>query len=214
MNRPDGLDAGTAGPPMPGTEIRIVRGGEVQVQRSALTFSGYLDKPDATAEAFTPGGEWLRTGDLGEIVDDRRLRSTGRAKERIAPSAGRKIAPAPIGRAQRRPADLARALSWRGLQVSRRAAFPAPGGGGIVGRSQAIADPWPALAHRPALRLELQEAVDRVNDGLARTGQIKAFAVTDAEFTTESGELTPTLEPMRSVIASRCAEHFNRLHST
>jgi acyl-CoA synthetase (AMP-forming)/AMP-acid ligase II len=42
--------------------------------------AGYLDDPEATAQALSPAG-WLRTGDLG-VVDDRGcLRIVGRVKD-------------------------------------------------------------------------------------------------------------------------------------
>jgi len=45
-------------------------------------FDGYLDRPDLTAEAFTPDG-WYRTGDLATIDDDGYLRITGRVRDVI-----------------------------------------------------------------------------------------------------------------------------------
>ena len=65
FHRPDAYDTDTVGPPMPGTEIRIDDDGEVLLERGPLTFAGYHGKPDATRDAFTTDGEWLRTGDLG-----------------------------------------------------------------------------------------------------------------------------------------------------
>jgi len=44
-------------------------------------FGGYLDRPEATAEAFTGDG-WFRTGDLG-VLDDGYLPISGRARELI-----------------------------------------------------------------------------------------------------------------------------------
>ncbi len=48
--------------------------------RSAAVMSGYWRDPEATAAAFWPDG-FVRTGDLGRLDDEGRLRLAGRAKE-------------------------------------------------------------------------------------------------------------------------------------
>jgi malonyl-CoA/methylmalonyl-CoA synthetase len=72
---------GTVGFPLPGVELRLARGGEIEV-RGPNVFRGYRERPDANAEAFTRDG-WFRTGDLGELDADGRLRIVGRAKELV-----------------------------------------------------------------------------------------------------------------------------------
>src|SRR5579884_1016404 len=72
---------GTVGFPFPGVELRLDAEGEVQV-RGPNVIAGYLDRPDATAEAFTADG-WFRTGDLGERDGEGYLRLVGRSKELI-----------------------------------------------------------------------------------------------------------------------------------
>jgi malonyl-CoA/methylmalonyl-CoA synthetase len=84
--------AGTVGGPFPGQEARIVDVasrfplppgviGEIEV-RGPHVFAGYINRPDATAEAFDPEG-WFRTGDLGWVSDDGYFTITGRARELI-----------------------------------------------------------------------------------------------------------------------------------
>ena len=61
--------AGAVGFPLPGVELRLAPGsGEIEV-RGPNVFAGYLGRPDANAEAFTPDG-WFRTGDLGALDPD------------------------------------------------------------------------------------------------------------------------------------------------
>ena len=55
--------------------------GEIEV-RGPNVFAGYLDRPEANAEAFSPDG-WFRTGDLGALDADGALRIVGRAKELV-----------------------------------------------------------------------------------------------------------------------------------
>jgi acyl-CoA synthetase (AMP-forming)/AMP-acid ligase II len=71
--------ATTAGVPCDGVEVRIADDGEVLV-RGYGVMQGYLDDPDATAQAIDGDG-WLRTGDLGNFTDTGRLRIVGRKKD-------------------------------------------------------------------------------------------------------------------------------------
>ncbi len=79
----DSLARGNVGRPIAGVEARLVeasgadRGaGELQV-RGACVFAGYLNRPEATAEAFAEGG-WLRTGDLLRATENGSFEFVGR----------------------------------------------------------------------------------------------------------------------------------------
>ena len=63
--------------------------GEVVLRGDNVT-AGYLDNPQANADAFMDG--WLKTGDLGTLDEDGRLNLTGRKKE-IINRGGEKISP-------------------------------------------------------------------------------------------------------------------------
>src|SRR5437868_4028046 len=84
FHRPNDYGFDSVGRPMRGTELRIADDDELLIRRSALTFSGYWRRPDATRDAFTIDGEWLRTGDLGRMDARGRLVITGRKKEMLA----------------------------------------------------------------------------------------------------------------------------------
>jgi acyl-CoA synthetase (AMP-forming)/AMP-acid ligase II len=71
--------ATTAGLPCEDVEVRIADDGEVLV-RGYNVMQGYLDDPDATAEAIDRDG-WLHTGDLGALDAAGRLRIVGRKKD-------------------------------------------------------------------------------------------------------------------------------------
>ena len=89
---------GEVGRPLPGVEVRLVDDdgasigegmpGEIQVKGPGV-FSEYWERPEATAEAFTPDG-WFRTGDTA-VVEDGRYRILGRSSVDILKSGGEKI---------------------------------------------------------------------------------------------------------------------------
>lgn len=83
---------GTAGVKGADGIIRTQGVGEIVVQTPSL-MSGYLDRPDLTADVMSNG--WYATGDLGEIDAAGNIRLTGRAKDEIN-RAGFKVQPAEI----------------------------------------------------------------------------------------------------------------------
>jgi fatty-acyl-CoA synthase len=79
--------------PHPGVEVRIAADGEIQL-RGWNVMQGYCNNPEANAKAFTEDG-WLRTGDLGELTSDGRLRMIGRLKD-VFRVGGENVAPAEV----------------------------------------------------------------------------------------------------------------------
>jgi len=93
FNRTDRSKPGTAGMVLPGVEIRIAPDGEV-LARGPNVMLGYWKNPEATAEAIEDG--WLHTGDLGTLDADGFLTITGRKKELLVLSNGKKVVPTQI----------------------------------------------------------------------------------------------------------------------
>src|SRR5262249_48823855 len=81
---PDDSDedrAETLGRPLPHTEVKITRDGEL-CTRGYHVMTGYFDNPDATAVAIDPDG-WLHTGDLATVDARGYYRINGRLKDMI-----------------------------------------------------------------------------------------------------------------------------------
>jgi len=108
LNLPDEGRMGTAGKPFPGVELRIdpsrleggkgspaegIRNevGEIQA-RGPNVFGHYLNRPEATREAFTEDG-WFRTEDMGVFDDEGFLHILGRISTLIVTESGEKVQP-------------------------------------------------------------------------------------------------------------------------
>ncbi|MGZ5091215.1 MAG: AMP-binding protein [Vulcanimicrobiaceae bacterium] len=96
LNRPGHARIGSAGQPLPGVELRIVKtgadeNGEIEV-RGPNVFAGYRDEPAATRESFTADG-WFRTGDLGRVDAQGYLYVHGRSTETLVLLSGEKLDP-------------------------------------------------------------------------------------------------------------------------
>jgi len=97
-NRPPHPSPGAVGWPLAGIEVRIHApdpdgDGEIVV-RGPNVFLGYWRQPEKTAEVLHDG--WFHTGDLGRVLNDGRVKITGRLKNMIATAAGKKIYPEEI----------------------------------------------------------------------------------------------------------------------
>lgn len=73
---------GTVGFPLPGVDLRLAEDTDEILLRGPNVMSGYWQRPEATADAFTDDG-WFRSGDVGAHDDDGYLRIVGRRKELI-----------------------------------------------------------------------------------------------------------------------------------
>jgi long-chain acyl-CoA synthetase len=213
FNRPAAYDFATAGPPMPGTDLAIARDGEVLVRRGPLTFAGYHGRPVESAEAFTPDGRWLKTGDLGELDGAGRLRITGRKKELIALATGKKIAPLPIEARLAADPWIAHAMVYGESRPFATALLCLrPDAVREWTRSQGLGEDLERLVDDPAVRAKVQALVDRVNAGLSRAEQIRRFALVPRELAEEREELTPTRKLRRAVVGERFRAELEALY--
>lgn len=162
---PASLELVGVGRPLPGTELRIVRDGELAGERvegelhvrAASLMDGYFAEPDATAAAIDAGG-WLATGDLGYVAGGD-LFVTGRVKDLII-KGGHNLMPAPIEEIAG-GVDGVRAgcVAAVGLPSARRGTELVV----VVAETKAAASEHPRLARRVREALRLRGiAVDRV----------------------------------------------------
>ncbi len=215
MNRPDSFRLDTVGAPMVGTEIHIDRDGQLLVKRNQLTFSGYFGRPDETRAAFNDDGQWLCTGDLASQDADGMLRITGRVKDLIALSNGKKVAPSPI-EAELSASPLIAAAVCVGegrhflsavLQIDRVAATAFAG-------QHAIHDAWPALLAHPDIRQAINAHVETVNGQRSRPEQVRAFCLVSDEWSVGDGALTATWKLRRSALVERYGAEIDALYGS
>jgi long-chain acyl-CoA synthetase len=91
----NGARPGSVGPPLPNVSLEIRNPnqegvGEIWV-RGPSVMAGYLENPEANAEAIRDG--WFKTGDLGREDGEGYIALTGRTKDLIVTSAGKNVYP-------------------------------------------------------------------------------------------------------------------------
>ena len=203
---------GSLGRPLLGVEVQIAEDGEILVRGGGVCL-GYYKDPAATAELLQDG--WLHSGDVGHLDSEGYLHITGRKKELLVTSGGKKTAPAPIELLLKAVPPVGNALvigERRKFLVALLTLDPE--------RARALARQhgWPedphALAADPRLRQHLHEAIEReVNPRLARFETIKRFAVLAEDFTIAGGELTPSMKVRRQVVEARHKDLIESLYA-
>jgi long-chain acyl-CoA synthetase len=214
VNSPEAFRIGTVGKPVPGTEIRIAGDGEILV-RGPQVMKGYLNNPEATAAVITPDG-WFHTGDVGEIDEDGFLRITDRKKDIIVTAGGKNIAPQPIENRIKQSRYVEQVVML-GDRRPYAVVLVVPTFDALEGwaREQGVAvgDRRALLENSRVQQLVAAEIQASVAD-LARFEQPKKIGLVPAEFTIESGELTPSQKVRRRIVERNYSELIDALYAS
>ncbi|WP_432097615.1 AMP-dependent synthetase/ligase [Streptomyces sp. bgisy100] len=203
---------GTVGQPLPGSVVRIADDGEVLLHGEHL-FSNYWNNETATAEALSEG--WFHTGDIGTLDTDGYLAITGRKKEIIVTAGGKNVAPAVIEDRIR-----AHALVAECMVVGDGRPFV----GALITLDEEFLPRWaedhgkPAgatateLRDDPELLAAVQQAVEDGNAAVSKAESVRKFRILPAQFTEESGHVTPSLKLKRNVVAKDFADEIEAIY--
>jgi long-chain acyl-CoA synthetase len=204
FNRKERYKLDTVGQAIPGVEVRVAADGEV-LTRGPHVMRGYWNDPAATAEALRGG--WLHTGDLGRLDAEGFLTITGRKKELLVLSNGKKVVPSYIEGLLVADPCIDQAVvhgegrhfltallvpHWEKVRAALRAAGVAEAG--------AAAE---CLAGHPAVAAFLRQRVDSALAGVSNWERVKKFVVVPRPFTVEGEELTVSLKLRRGVVLAR-----------
>jgi long-chain acyl-CoA synthetase len=214
FNRKSRNRPGTVGVALPRVEVKIAPDGEV-LTRGPHVMPGYWNNPGATAEAIRDG--WLHTGDLGSLDADGFLTITGRKKELLVLSNGKKVVPTHI----------------EGLLVADECIDQAAVyGEGKHFLTALLVPHWDnlrrvvancglrtdgcrsedELARHPAVRELLRKRVERQLADVAGYEQVKKFVVLPRPFTVAADELTVSLKLRRNVVFAKYQAELEALY--
>jgi long-chain acyl-CoA synthetase len=205
--------AGAVGQAFPGVEVRTAADREVLV-RGPLVTGGYYKDPALTTATIDADG-WLHTGDIGELGEAGFLRIVDRKKELIITSGGKNVSPAQVEyELQRHPLiGQACAIGDRRNYVTALLVLdPETTPGWARDRGIAFESMADLAAHAEVLA-EVGNGVAAANAHLARPEQVRRFALLPAEWTAQSGELTPSLKRRRAVIIDRYTREIEELYA-
>lgn len=211
VNTPRRVRFGSVGRPLPGTEVAIAEDGEILIAGPHV-FSGYHRDPGATGDALD--GNWLRSGDLGELDADGYLHITGRKKDLIITSSGKNISPENLESALRETRWISQAV----VAGERRPYLVAlvtldPDEAPKLADELGLAPDLAAMARDPRVHAAVAADVEAVNARFARIEQIKRFSILERDFSLEAGELTPTLKIKRNVVLEHFGDRVDALYA-
>jgi long-chain acyl-CoA synthetase len=187
---PGKVRVGYVGNTYPGVECKISEVGEVLV-KSPCNMMGYYKNPELTAQSYTEDG-FLKTGDMGVIDDQGRLKITGRVKELFKTSKGKYIAPVPIEN-RLNGHELIEAVCVTGPS------FPQPFALVMLPLEEhKQVEQNPSEAAR--VESEMTELLNHVNGLLEAHEKLSCIVVVKDLWTMENGFLTPTMKIKRNVI--------------
>ncbi|PPF44793.1 long-chain fatty acid--CoA ligase [Pseudoclavibacter sp. AY1F1] len=215
-NLPSDIRSGTVGRPLPGSTVRISDDGEI-LARGIGVFSGYRN-PEHNRDAFIDG--FFRTGDLGRLDEQGRVILEGRLKDVIVTSNGKTIVPTRWESSVESDSLVSHAVmigEGRNylsaliiLDPEALAEFSAEAA--AVAHPSADAHELLTIADAKA-REHVQGAVDRANELVARSEQVRRFTLiaTDLDDPTF---VTPTLKLKRAAVLQRSTDVVDALYSS
>jgi long-chain acyl-CoA synthetase len=184
---------GSIGKILPGIEARLADDGELQL-RSPCLFAGYYHDEISTRMVLDQDG-WFSTGDIAESDADGYWYITGRKKELIVSSNGKKIYPSRIENLFKMEPLVSQVV----LVGDKKPYVTALLTLNLANWKGSKSDAAPAdLVQTEPVHQAVKDAVARVNKRLADFERIRRFKVLGRDFSIEHGELTPTMKIRRA----------------
>ncbi len=212
VNTPWKLKPGTVGPPLSETKVRISDEGELLI-KGPQVMKGYYKNKKATDEVFTRDG-WFRTGDLARIDEDGYVAITGRIKDIIVTAGGKNISPQNIEN-DLKSSKYIEQVAVIGDRRKYLAALVIPSFENLEkwAKSRGIAFSGNSdLVANADVNEMMRVEIDRIMKNYARVEQIRKFTMLDAEWTQDTGEITPSLKVKRRVIEEKYGSYIEAMY--
>ena len=207
----NGTKFGTVGHVLRDVQVKIAEDGEILCQGPNI-MKGYFKEPEMTRKAIDADG-WFHTGDLGRFEPEGHLKITGRKKELFKTSFGKYISPQPIEDTFKESLFIDQIVVV-GEHQKFAGALIVPDF--IFLKSYCTVKEIPfttnaEIINLPRIRKRFQTEVTKYNKTLGDTEKIKSWDLLDAEWTFDTGEITPTMKLKRNVISKKYEDKIAKL---
>ena len=208
---------GTVGPIIDGIEVRLADDGEICVKGSTV-MKGYYKRPDLTAETIIDG--WLHTGDIGVWIEDPQqpsvkfLKITDRKKEMFKTSGGKYVAPQALENIFKGSPFIEQIMViGEGRKFVSALIIP----------SFSYLKTWMELhnisftTNEDAVKnteviKKITAVVDELNKQFNHVEQIKKFELLPAEWSLDTGEMTPKMSLKRKVVMEKFKDVIEKIY--
>lgn len=208
-----GYKFGTAGPVIPGVEIKFGDRNEI-LCKGPNVMLGYYKRPEETAETIDADG-WLHTGDVGELIDGKFLKITDRIKSLFKTSGGKYVAPAVVEEKMKECRYVEQILV-----IGENEKFVAA----LIVPAIDYLKEWATehnvkftdkkdLVKAPEVLALLKKEIDILNKEFGHVEQIKKFELLSDEWTIDSGELTPTMKVKRKEVIAKYKDLIEQIYN-
>jgi long-chain acyl-CoA synthetase len=212
VNPPWKIKAGTVGPTLSETKVKISEDGELLIKGPQI-MKGYYKNPKATAEVFTRDG-WFRTGDMARIDEDGYVAITGRIKDIIVTAGGKNISPQNIENSLKASKYIEQ-VAIIGDRRKYLSALIIPSFENLQKWAKSRGIPVSDnkdLVNNKEVNAMIQEEITKLMKNYARVEQIRKFTLLDAEWTQDTGEITPSLKVKRRVVENKYSRLIDEMY--
>ena len=205
---------GTVGTVVENSEVKIAEeDGEILMRGPSLML-GYYKNPEATNEAIDADG-WFHTGDVGMFINGKFLKITDRKKEIFKNSAGKYISPIMLENKIKENKYVEQCMVV-GEGQKFVSAIIIPSFANFKDYCTKNNIEWLSndeMRNNEELKKLILNPIKQLNKDLAPHEQLKRCELINAQWSVESGEITPKLSLKRKVIKEKNIEIINKIFS-
>lgn len=217
---PGGVRFGTVGIPVPGVEIKIDNDtideegvGEILVKGPNVML-GYFKKEEETKKVLEEGG-WLRTGDVGTIINKHFLKITDRKKDIFKTSRGKYIAPQRLEN-QLRLSPYIEQVMILGHNRPYISALIVPCFPILQQWCEENGVHWTGpqfMVLNPKVKQLFEKEIEAINQLLLNHERVKKFHLLHQDWSEQEGELTPTLKIKRDIVKDHYKKEIENIYA-
>ncbi len=208
----DEYEIGTVGSIMPDVQVKTGKENEILLKGKTIT-PGYYKNDEANKNAFTEDG-WFRTGDAGEIRDNKII-LTDRLKDLFKTSNGKYIAPQEIETriSNDKFIEQVAVIGDERNYVTAIIAPSIPALETYAKNHKIDYKDVDELLQLPEIIKLIETRIAEHQHGMASYEMVKKITLIKIPFTIEAGELTNTLKIRRSVITQKYKKEIDAMYN-